>query len=63
MAGLVGDDVLETVAVRGETPEVVAQRMLERYGQLVDRINLHAGKVAEPSRWAALATAIRQRTG
>jgi probable F420-dependent oxidoreductase len=59
MPALISDEILDTLAVRGADASTVARVAVERYGQLVDRINFHAGATAEPSRWAEIARAMR----
>jgi len=39
--------------VRG-TPEEIAPRVLDRYGDLVDRISFNAPYRADPARWAVV---------
>jgi hypothetical protein len=50
MGELVDDDVLEAFAVSGE-PEEIPVRMLERYGDVVDRISFYAPYKSDPERW------------
>ncbi|RZT88964.1 putative F420-dependent oxidoreductase [Pseudonocardia sediminis] len=47
MAGLITDDVLDAFAVAG-TPDEVADGMLARYGDVVDRISLYTPYDADP---------------
>jgi probable F420-dependent oxidoreductase len=51
MGELVNDDILETFAVSGE-PEEIPARMLERYGDVVDRISFYAPYRSDPERWS-----------
>jgi probable F420-dependent oxidoreductase len=51
MGELVDDDILETFAVSGE-PEEIPARMLERYGDVVDRISFYAPYRSDPERWS-----------
>jgi probable F420-dependent oxidoreductase len=53
MGGLIGDDLVDTFTVRG-TPEEIAPRVLDRYGDLVDRISFNAPYRADPARWAVV---------
>jgi probable F420-dependent oxidoreductase len=51
MAALVDDTMLDTFAVVAE-PDRIAPTMLERYGDLVDRIAFNAPYRADPAAWA-----------
>lgn len=62
MAALVPDELLDSVCVRAETGAGVAAEVARRYSGIADRINLHAGKLAETGRWTELAAAF-PRTG
>jgi probable F420-dependent oxidoreductase len=53
MGGLIGDDLVDTFTVSG-TPEEIAPRVLDRYGDLVDRISFNAPYRADPARWAVV---------
>lgn len=58
MPRLVSDEILETFAVVGATPEEVGEKARARYDGLVQRINLHAGERSEPERWAGVIPAL-----
>lgn len=58
MPALVGDEVLDTLVVRGEDGAAVAAELVRRYGDLASRVNLHVGRRADPERWAGLASAL-----
>jgi probable F420-dependent oxidoreductase len=53
MGGLIGDELIDAFTVRG-TPEEIAPRVLDRYGDLVDRISFNAPYRADLSRWTAV---------
>jgi probable F420-dependent oxidoreductase len=53
MGELVDDEVLETFAVVGE-PEEIPKLLLERYGDLVDRLSFYAPYRNDPERWKAV---------
>jgi probable F420-dependent oxidoreductase len=53
MGELVTDDILATFAVVGE-PEEIPKLMLDRYGDVLDRISLYAPYRADPERWARI---------
>ena len=50
MGELITDDILETFAVVA-APEDIPKRLLERYGDLVDRISFYAPYRSDPDRW------------
>lgn len=54
MAALVPDEVVETVAVCGSTPDEIVARVHERYRGIADRVNLHAGDRVDLDAWAPL---------
>jgi probable F420-dependent oxidoreductase len=58
MPALVPDELLDAVCVRAPDGAGVAAEIARRYGGLADRVNLHAGRRAEPERWADLAAAL-----
>lgn len=62
MPALVDDEVLDTFAVRGADGAAVAAELVRRYGGLAARVNLHAGRTADPERWAPIAAAFRAAT-
>jgi probable F420-dependent oxidoreductase len=51
MGELVDDEILGTFAVTGE-PEEIPAKMLDRYGDVVDRISFYAPYKSDPERWA-----------
>jgi probable F420-dependent oxidoreductase len=51
MGELITDDILAEFAVVGE-PEEIPKLMLERYGDVLDRISLYAPYRSDPDRWA-----------
>ena len=58
MAELIDDDVLGTFAVIGEL-EVIADRVRERFGDIVDRFNVYAPYGIAPERWAEVLAAFK----
>jgi probable F420-dependent oxidoreductase len=58
MGELVTDDVLETFAVVAE-PEDVPDRMLARYGDVIDRISFYAPYKSDPDRWSKVLDGFR----
>ena len=50
MAGLIDDEVLETIAVVGE-PHEIAGKLLERCGGFADRVSLVAVYAPDEGRW------------
>ena len=59
MADVIDDDMLDAFAVVGR-PEELPQKLLARYGDIVDRISLPSRFEEEPERWKAVVAAIRQ---
>jgi probable F420-dependent oxidoreductase len=59
MPGLIPDDVLDRVCVAAPSGAAVATEIRNRYSGLVERVNLHAGEVADLDAWAAVAAAWR----
>ena len=57
MAALIPDELLDSVCVRAENGAGVAAEIARRYSGIADRINLHAGKLADTERWTELAAA------
>ena len=53
MGKLIDDDILNTFAVVCE-PEDIPARVLERYGDVVDRISFYAPYKSDPDRWTAV---------
>jgi probable F420-dependent oxidoreductase len=58
MAGLIDDEVLETIAVVGE-PHEIAGKLLERCGWFADRVSLVAVYAPEAERWVDVARTIQ----
>ncbi len=58
MAGLIDDEVLGTFAVTGEL-DVIADRVRERFGDIVDRFNVYAPYGIAPERWAEVLAAFK----
>jgi probable F420-dependent oxidoreductase len=53
MGELVDDEILGTFAVTGE-PEEIPAKLLDRYGDVVDRVSFYAPYKSDPERWAAV---------
>ena len=53
MGKLIDDDILNTFAVVCE-PEDISARVLQRYGDVVDRISFYAPYKSDPDRWTAV---------
>jgi probable F420-dependent oxidoreductase len=51
MGELVDDEILGTFAVSGE-PEEIPTKLLDRYGDVVDRVSFYAPYKSDPERWA-----------
>jgi probable F420-dependent oxidoreductase len=51
MGELVDDEILGTFAVTGE-PEEIPAKLLDRYGDVVDRVSFYAPYKSDPERWA-----------
>ena len=58
MAELIDDEVLGTFAVTGEL-DVIADRVRERFGDIVDRFNVYAPYGIAPERWAEVLAAFK----
>ncbi len=58
MGDLITDEILETFAVVSP-PEDVPARMLERYGDLVDRVAFYAPYRSDPERWKRILDGFR----
>lgn len=58
MGELIDDDVLETFAVVAE-PDGVARGLLDRYGDLVQRISFYAPYQADPEVWAPVVAELK----
>jgi len=59
MGELITDDILDAFAVVGE-PEDVPRLMLERYGDIVDRLSFYAPYRSDPERWGRVLEGFRQ---
>jgi probable F420-dependent oxidoreductase len=59
MGELITDDILETFAVVA-APEDIPARLLERYGDLVDRLSFYAPYQSDPDRWKRILAGFRQ---
>jgi len=53
MGELIGDDVVQAFAVRGE-PEEIPKLILDRYGDVVDRVTFYTPYKSDPERWKAV---------
>jgi probable F420-dependent oxidoreductase len=51
MGDLIDDEILRTFAISGE-PEEIPAKLLERYGDMVDRVSFYAPYKSDPERWA-----------
>ena len=51
MGELIDDEILGTFAVTGE-PEEIPAKLLDRYGDVVDRVSFYAPYKSDPERWA-----------
>jgi probable F420-dependent oxidoreductase len=56
MGRRIDDDVLAAFAIRGE-PEEIPKLVLERYGDVMDRISFYAPFRSDPERWRAVLAA------
>jgi probable F420-dependent oxidoreductase len=59
MGELITDDILDAFAVVGD-PEDVPGLMLERYGDIVDRLSFYAPYRSDPERWGRVLEGFRQ---
>jgi hypothetical protein len=59
MGELIDDDVLETFAVVAE-PEDIPKALLERYGDLVDRLSFYAPYRNDRERWKTVLAGFKQ---
>ncbi|HVM39340.1 MAG TPA: TIGR03617 family F420-dependent LLM class oxidoreductase, partial [Acidimicrobiia bacterium] len=59
MGALVDDEILDTFAVTGE-PEELPGKILERFGDAVDRVSFYAPYQSDPQRWAAVLAGFKQ---
>lgn len=62
MAGLIEPDMLEAFSVVGE-PAHIARIILDRYGDLVDRVTFYAPYHSDPARWSEILAGLRQGRG
>jgi probable F420-dependent oxidoreductase len=53
MGTLISDDVLDAFAVRGE-PEDIPKLILDRYGDVMDRVTFYTPYKSDPERWRAV---------
>jgi len=60
MGELVDDEILGTFAVAGE-PEEIPAKMLDRYGDVVDRISFYAPYKSDRERWARVVEGFKSR--
>lgn len=60
MGGLIDDEVLETFAVVAP-PERVAERILERFGDVVDRVSFNVPFREDPELWTEIIADLQQR--
>ena len=58
MGNLIGDEILNTFAVVAE-PERIAEELLRRYGDVVQRISFYAPYKSDPDRWSAVMSALQ----
>ncbi len=58
MGELITDEILETFAVVAP-PEEIPKRLLERYGDLVDRLSFYAPYRSDPDRWKSILAGFR----
>ena len=58
MGEAIDDEILSTFAVVAE-PDGVAPALLERYGDLVDRLSFYAPYAQDPDVWAGIVAAVR----
>lgn len=53
MGGLIDDEIVDAFAVTGE-PEALPAKILERFGDFVDRVSFYAPYQSDPDRWATV---------
>ncbi|MEZ5235236.1 MAG: LLM class F420-dependent oxidoreductase [Acidimicrobiia bacterium] len=58
MGDLIDDEILNTFAVVGE-PEQVAPELLQRYGDVIQRISFYAPYKSDPERWKPVFEALK----
>jgi probable F420-dependent oxidoreductase len=59
MADAITDDMVETFAVVAK-PEDIPTRMLDRFGDVVDRLSFYAPYRSDPDRWQAVLAGFRR---
>lgn len=59
MGDAIDDEVVDAFAVRG-TPEELPARILDRFGDLVDRVSFYAPYESDPDRWAAVLAGFKE---
>jgi probable F420-dependent oxidoreductase len=58
MAGLVDDEILETIAVVGE-PDTIAPQLIERLDGIADAVSITHNRAPDPDHWAPVVAALR----
>jgi hypothetical protein len=58
MAGRIDDELLESIAVVGPREEI-ADRLVERYGDVADRLSLIAPFAPDPGLWSDVVAALQ----
>ncbi len=58
LSRLIDDDILGTFAIVAE-PERVADAVIARFGDVVDRLSFYAPYQADPDRWLPVVDALR----
>ena len=58
MGRRIDDEVLAAFAVRGE-PEEIPKLMLDRFGDVMDRVSFYAPYQSDPERWAGVLAGFR----
>jgi probable F420-dependent oxidoreductase len=58
MGNLIDDEILNTFAVVGE-PEEIPAKLLDRYGDVVDRVSFYAPYKSDPERWRGVLEALK----
>jgi probable F420-dependent oxidoreductase len=61
MGKLIDDEMLGTFAVTGE-PEEIPAKLLERYGDVVDRVSFYAPYKSDPERWKRVVEGFKSAT-
>jgi probable F420-dependent oxidoreductase len=60
MGTLITDDMLDAFAVRGE-PEEIPKLILDRYGDVMDRVTFYTPYKSDPERWKAVLAGFKTR--